>query len=826
MLRHYLLVALRGFTRHKLYSFINIAGLSVGLLAAILILLYVRDQLSYDTWIPGTEHLYRLERGPRTEGQGIPRSAQCPFPVLRAVGEEVAGVKAVTHMALELMTVHSENRSFHETVTVVDPDFFQVIRLPLIEGDPARALAQPESIVLSQKVAQKLFGSSDPIGKTVTVNLDHNKSCEANDAACLDASYPLTVTGVLRDLPHNTQLLADVVLPNTSRADALSAKDKESAGAWMANNGDYGYVELLPGARPQTVAAAVDPLLDRSVDLTKWGMHKRASEVDRYYMTPFRDVHLTSDQYGGMTPAGSWTVVYGLLAIALLIVLVAGCNFMNLATARAALRAREIGVRKLEGAKRRQLMVQFLGEALLTAFTSLVIALSLVEVLLPAYGRFLHEPMSLRYLADWRLLTALVAGTAVVALLSGLYPALVISAWRPAEALKPGGGAGSGSGWLRSALVVVQFAVSIGLAIAAIVVLRQIDFVRHVDLGVRRDGIVVVRGMARLTPSQRESFANELRSFPGIEGVAYSAGVPFDLYGFYASLQIPGKPAFNAELLNMSPEFPALYGMRLVAGRLLSAHRGEDASTLARVGNLVINESAARRFGLSPAGAIGRAITGIGAAPSQVVGVVADANLKGVQDPLEPMVFIFDPSDAGFMTDMSVRIRSNRIRQSLAFIDATWRKFQPGSVIQRTFLVDTFDDFFRSADREAEMLGIFVVIAIFIACLGLFGLAAFTAERRTKEIGVRKVSGARTGEILRLMLWRISLPVLAANLIAWPVAYFCLHRWLEGYAYRVPLNPLYFLAAGAAALLIAWATVYTITLRLARTNPIHALRYE
>ena len=824
MFRHYLVMALRGFAHRRLYSFINIAGLSVGLLAAILIVLYVRDQLSYDRWIPGTANLYRLERGPWNPGQGIPRSAQCPFPVLRAVGDEVAGVKAVTHVTPEPMTVHFGNRSFHQAVTVVDPDFFQVIRLPLVAGDPGRVLAQPESVVISQTIARKLFGASDPVGRTLTVNLDHNRSCSANDTACLGASYPLTVTGVLRDLPHNTQLVADLVIPNTSRADALATKDKLSG--WMANNGVYGYVELLPGARPEAIPAAIGPILDRSVDLTKWGIRKPASQIDRYYMTPFRDVHLATDRYGGMTPAGSWTVVYGLSAIALLIVLVAGCNFMNLATAQATLRAREIGLRKVEGATRRQLMAQFLGEALLTAFASLAIALSIAEVLLPVFGRFLDEPIPAGYLTDWRLLVALAAGTAVVGVLSGLYPALVISGLRPVEALKAGAGARSGSGMLRSALVVVQFAVSIGLAIAAIVVLRQIDFARHIDLGIRREGVVVVRGIARLTPSQRESFANELKSYPGIESVAYSAGVPFGLDGFYASIQISGKPAVDAELLNMSPEFPALYGMRLVAGRLLTADRGGDASTLARVGNIVINETAARRFGLTAKEAVGTIITGIGAVGSQVVGVVADANLKGVQDPLEPMVFMFDPSDAGFMPDMSVRIRADSVRQTLSYIDSTWRRFQPGSVIERQFLADRFEDFFRTADREGEMLGIFVAIAIFIACLGLFGLAAFTAERRTKEIGVRKVSGARTSELVRLMLWRISTPVLAANLIAWPVAYFYLHRWLQGYAYRVALNPLYFLASGGAALLIAWATVYAITLRLARTNPIHALRYE
>ena len=453
------------------------------------------------------------------------RSAECPFTVLSAVGREVAGVKAVTHVVPEKMTVHAGGRSFHETVTVVDPNFLQVIRLPLLAGDPARALAQPGSIVLSQSAAHKLFGASDPIGRTLTMSLDHNRSCGATDTTCLDASYPLTVTGVLRDLPHNTQLMADLVIPNTSRADGLSMKDKQSG--WMASIDAYGYVELFPGVQAQTIPAAIGPILDRSVDLTKWGIRLPASKLVRYYMTPFSEVHLTSDQYGGMTTGGSWTVVYGFSVIAFLILLVAGCNFMNLATAQAGLRAREIGLRKIEGAQLRQLVTQFLGEALLTAFASLVIALALAEVVLPGFSRFLGEPMALRYLTDWRLIAALFAGTAVVGLASGAYPAFVISALRPAEALKPGGGMRSGSGLLRSTLVVVQFAVSIGLGIAAIVVLRQVNFARHVDLGIRRDGIVVIQGTARLTPSQRESLADELKSDPDIQSVAYSAGVPF-----------------------------------------------------------------------------------------------------------------------------------------------------------------------------------------------------------------------------------------------------------------------------------------------------------
>jgi putative ABC transport system permease protein len=358
-----------------------------------------------------------------------------------------------------------------------------------------------------------------------------------------------------------------------------------------------------------------------------------------------------------------------------------------------------------------------------------------------------------------------------------------------------------------------------------VVVLRQIDFARHADLGIRRDGVVIIQGVARLSPSQRDSLAGALESNGGIESVAYSGGSPFALHGFFAQLQVPGQPALEAEAINMTPGFPSLYGMRLLAGRLLSEDRAEDTSKLPVVNDVLINATAARRLGLSPAQAVGVRLRGLGD-HTTVVGVLSDANLRGIQDALEPMIFWFAPADGFKLTDLSVRIRAGQATNALSFIDRTWRRFQPGAAIQRHSLSQTFDDFFRSADREGILLGFFVAIAIFIACLGLFGLATFTAERRTKEIGVRKVVGARTGELVRLMLWRISIPVLAANLIAWPVAYYYLHRWLAGYAYRIPLNPLYFLATSAGALLIAWATVYAITLRLASTNPIHALRYE
>jgi putative ABC transport system permease protein len=826
---HYLVTASRNLVRHKLYSFINIVGLSVGLACAIFIVLFLRDELSYDRWIPDGSSLYRLELTFHLTGRPPWPLATAPFPVLRAMQEEIPEVKATTHLLPEPMTVTVGNRQFFETVAVVDPGFFQVIRLPLVEGDPASVLAHPESIVLSQSVARKYFGDIDPVGKTVTV-MGSGILCDRNDAGCLTAAHPLTVTGVLRDLPANTQLSVDLVMPNLSQADQLPKGFREQE--WTSTNGVYNYVALAPGADPEAVLAKLNPILDRNVNPKEKLPENRGSGLEQFRLTQFWDVHLTSDNYGGMKPPGSWTTVYGFTIIALLIMVVACFNFMNLATARATLRAREISLRKAVGATRTQLMVQFLGEALLMSLVSLVVALALVEVLLPLCDAFLNRPITFNYLIDWRLLITIVAGAIIAGLLSGIYPALVLSGFRPASILKGSVSTQTGSGLIRMTLVVWQFSVSIGLGIAAIVVFSQIRFAHNMDLGFDRDGIVILRGITTLTPSASESLARALRSNPEIADVALSNAVPFDLFNVSnVPVQTAGmSQSFTAHLVNISPEFPSLYGMRLLAGRLLSTAHGEDVFTSypfagsgADAGrNVLINREAARRFGYTAEEAVGKTID-LGAGHVKIAGILGDAMIDGVRESVLPAVYADYP---GANTLLSIRIHSGRVSDALSHIDKTWTSFAPGSAIQRYFLSDTFDNLFKSDEKQGVMFSLFVGIAILIACLGLFGVAAFTAERRTKEIGIRKVFGARTQDVLRLLLWQFSVPVLIANAIAWPIAYYYLHHWLESYAYRISLDPLYFLTAGAIALAIAWATIFAHALRIARASPIFALRYE
>ena len=824
MFRNYLTIALRNIAKHKLYSFINIAGLALGLACVIFVILFIRDETSYDQWVPNSSRLYKLETLTHVPGRPPTDSAAVPFPVPGAMKDEIPEVTAATRLIREYMTMTVANRQFLQGVDVVDSNFLQVVRLPLVAGDPATVLMQPESLVLSEDTARKFFGDANPLGQTVTVA---KANCDGTDvAACQGATITLKVTGVLRNLPTNSQLVADVVMPNSSIADRENQQRKED---WVSPR-YYGFLVLAPGADPQAVTAKLAPILDRgtSAKLRSLGLSARGSQLLAMHLTPFADVHLSSGGLSdNMTPAGSWITVYGIAAIGLLILLIACFNFMNLATARAMLRAREIALRKCVGAGRRQIIIQFLGESVLMAFCALALALPLVEILLPAYDAFLQRPIAFHYFDDWPLSLTILSVVITAGLISGSYPALVLSGFRPATVLRTNNSGTTGAGRLRAILVVLQFAVSIGLGIAAIVVFRQISFARNIDLGFHQSNIVALSA-SELTPSKRESLAQTLRNYPGVLATALSSAVPFMSDNALGVAQLPGQPDFiSVNKIMIGPEFPRLYDIPLIAGRLFSESHGADTlsdwTVPANEGhNVLLNVAAAARFGYTPQQAVGKTILYSGNHVN-VVGVIGNVKMEGAREPVKPTVFFNDPYGTWML---SVRLDGRDIAGALTFIDKTSHSFAPATTFFRYFLSDSFGTLYRSDEKQGVMFGICVAIAILIACLGLFGIAAFTTQRRTKEIGIHKVFGARTRDIVRLLLWQFSIPVLLANLIAWPVAYFYLHHWLESFAYRITLYPLYFFTATAVALGIAWITVLGHALRVARGRPIHALRYE
>jgi putative ABC transport system permease protein len=825
MIGNYLLTAVRNCVTHKLFTFINVGGLAVGLTCAVFIMLFVRDELSYDRWIPGSRDLYRVEVTYNNPGQVPFVLSLSPFPMPSAMVDQIPEVMAMTRLTLQDVTVSLGDRQFLEQVDVVDPQFFQVIKLPLLEGDPANVFSQPESAVISQLIAKKYFGSEvGNIGKTLIIS---GATCPMAATGCEVKTRTLVITGILRDLPHNTQLAADIVIPNTSSTDLMPAYFKSS---WSSVTG-WGYVLLAPGADPGNVVAKLKDFIDRSVKPTQMQslLGERSGKswlVPR--LTRFWDDHLTTDRYGNMTPAGNRTTVYGFAVIGVLILLVACFNFTNLAIARATLRAREISLRKVMGARRDQIVVQFLGEAVLMALASLLLTLAAMQPLLPVFDRFLKKPLTFQYLDDWPLLAGMAATTIIAGLLSGLYPAIVLSNFKPAVTLRTSATQATGSGRFRTALVVMQFAVSIGLGIAAAIVFAQISYTRHVDLGFQKDGIVVIDHAENMSQANRESFANALRKHPGIVGVALGTDIPIrsGYIGSNTAIQIPGTSTeedFRQVLIG--PQFMSVYDIRLLAGRLLSDEHGEDALRFTSGSSsfsVLINASAARRFGYTAEQAIGKTFSLYGR-PVTIVGVIDDIKMGGPKYPSAGTIYFDVPQR---LSTFSVRVRPEHLPDTLSFIDKTWSAFAPGFAIRRSFLVDEFNKQFEADERQGTVFALFVAIAILIACLGLFGLSAFTAERRTKEIGIRKTFGAKTRHIVQLLLWQFSIPVLLANLIAWPFAYYYLHAWLEGYADRISLNPRYFFGAGAAALIIAWATVYAHAYRIARANPINALRHE
>lgn len=829
MFHNYLITGLRNFARHKLYAFINLAGLTVGLTCAIFIILFVRDELSYDKWIHGTENLYRIEKTSYIPGREPFANARVPFLMPATMQGEIPEVRAMTRVNYNEMTLFAGDRQFRENVVEVDPNFFSIIKLPLVKGDAANVLGDPESLVLSERAARKYFGTDDAIGKMIRTTAN----CDSDDdvAECRGRLIPLKITGIMRDIPHNSQLDGDVFMPNTSLADRVGQAARQS---WYEGSGSFGYVVLAPGAKPEAVVSKMAPVIDHAIPPEPGDPDQRkGSQRWVIHLTPFTDVHLTSGHWRfNEKPPGSRASLYGIGIVGLLVLFVACFNFMNLATALASLRAREIGLRKTHGAVRIQVVIQFLGEAVLMALLSLVLALALVEILEPAFSHLLQRPIALKYPSDWPLLLEIGGIATGAGLIGGFYPALVLSGLKPVTVLRAAHGGKAGSGALRSVLVVLQFAVSIGLGIAVMVVFSQITFARNIDMGFRKNNLLVVSGGGLVTLGGHESFIQRLKSDPGILDVAVTNAIPFGTYGLaLAAVRLPGQSQLiGINRLTIGTNTAQLMGVRLVAGRFLSSSRAQDqfdshgdAGQEADEGrNVLIDNVAATRLGFTQQEAVGKTLI-LGKSQVHIVGVVANVKFAGAREPAMATMYVYDPHETA---SVLVRLKPGQIPQTLSFIDRTWHDFAPTKAIDRWFMDDRLDRQYSVDERQGDLFGVCVGVAIFISCLGLFGLAAFSTGRRTREIGLRKAFGAKTADIVWMLLWQFSMPVLAANLIAWPIAYYYLRGWLEGYAYRISLSPLYFLTAGAAALLIAWATVIAHATYVARANPIQALRYE
>lgn len=806
MFRHYITAALRNLARNKLYSIINVVGLAVGFAAATLIALFVRDELTFDREWPEGERIYMLAAALKVPGQELMQSQGANPDAAVRLRTRVPSNVVIARLMPEEHTLRRGEIEANEVVNFADPQLFSVLRMPTLAGNLETALQRPDGLVLTASAARKYFGRIDVVGETLE----------------LDRQHLMRVAAVVPDLPSNVHLRPTMFAAALASFSAMTAAD---AAPWPPRGLSFNtrtYVKLPLDMTVERVAREL-PALSEEYEAAA---SKTADFAVPMKLVPLADVHMTLPQFGPV-PAGNTAVLYIISIIALLIVAVAAINFVTLMTARAARRATEIAVRKSVGAEPRDLMIQFVGESILHALLALVVGFSLVELLLPTFNGFTQREIHLSYARDFAFVAAIAGLAVVTGALAGIYPSLVLSRFRPAQVFKGGPLPAGGSAVVRQALVISQFAVMITLIIAATVVFAQVNFAVNEGWRLDKDQVLAIRS------SCGNAFSTELRKLPGVRAAACSGGAPYACCGSGGVVGPDGTQLSMAEV-PIEPGFFELYGLRQpLAGRFFSAERPSEIGPRGGdgrfIGPVILNETAARRLGFtSPQAAIGQSIRqppgrynkGI---VSEIVGVVSDFPVSTLHTPIDPVVFF---TDTGYFDIVSVKLDGQRIPETLAEIDRLWKQVGEPRPIDRFFADEFLEDQYREDLRQGQVAAVAAGIAVFIACLGLFGLAAFTAERRTKEIGVRKALGASRSEIVMMLLWQFATPVLWANLIAWPVGWYAMHRWLERFAYRTDIDVWMLLGASALAVVIALATVATHAVVVAWARPVTALRYE
>jgi putative ABC transport system permease protein len=821
MFRSYLAAALRNLGRNRLYAGVTIAGLAIGFAAALLIGLFVRDEYSYDRWIPGAGDVYAVSQTIVMPGSAPIESESTPMmlaPALKLAFPRLQYVARLSPSYFPPTVRHGAISTGEQNLFWADPDFFRVVPLPAIAGDPAAALDAPDSIVITRTVARKYFGRDRPLGETLLVD-----------------RQPMRVTAVLEDLPSNTHLTADIFVSTRS---AISPISQYEAINGPLSNTLSTYFRLRPGDSVEPMLPTLPGFLSQHLPLGTSDpiapLIKRSLQL-----VPLTGLHMHHSTQGAFKPAADPAVVGAIAAVGALIVLVAAINFVTLMTARAGRRAVEVGVRKAAGAARRDLIVQFMGEALLQVLIAALLAMALAELLLPAFNAFLQRDIAFDYLRRPELAGAIAAVVLVTGLLAGAYPALVLSSFAPASVLKGGPiTATAGGGRVRQALVVMQFAVLIMLVLTATTISRQTLFAVGEGMRLNKDQVALI-----FSRPCSEALRDQARRLPGVlhAGCAFAGGLAL---ADNRDMVITGGRQADISTAGVDFGFFEVFGIHPLAGRLFDPSRPADGALDAPDRNppVVINETAARRLGFaSPAAAVGATVLWRGNwdislkrdgpielpnRPSEVIGVVPDFTLGSVREPIRPMLYAVARNLPPNSIALAVKLDGRRLPETLAGLDRIWKRVGNGEPMLRVFADQFTLRLYIDTIIQGATIALAALIALSIAALGLFALSAYVTERRTKEIGVRKAMGAGTGDILKLLLWEFTVPVLLANLVAWPAGWLVMNWWLKGFAYHVDLAPWTFLAASLGALVIAWTTVFVHALKVARARPVGALRYE
>ncbi|MEA1014018.1 ABC transporter permease [Sphingosinicella sp. LY1275] len=832
MWRNYLTVGVRALAKSRTYAFINILGLAIGMAACLMILLYVRYEMSYDKWIPDSDRIYQIQSWYKSSETGEEAQLQMtPYASGTAIKKDFLQVEQQVYVWNNNPVFTKDGQaSSTEDFLFVDNDFLSVVPLPLVRGS-RDALGQVNTAVLTRSEAVKRYGTDDVVGKTLSF-------------ITRGITREFRITGVLQDLPKNSHLK----LTGLARLDfaGYNYDTPDVLTCWGCQNGHV-YVKLRPGADASAIQSGFPAWEKRNIPDESAGEARfNAGDDQDWHIVNVKDVHLGKAQAGAMAPGNDRTTITTFAVIAVLILGMAVVNFTNLATARASQRAREVALRKVLGATRRQLIVQFTAESVMIAIVSMLIALTLVELLVPPFSAFLEADINVSYFGAEGILLPVLLLVLVVGVLGGLYPAFFLSRFQPASVLKANQSSAEtpGTGRLRNALVVAQFAVSIGLIICTAIVYGQTVYARTVDPGYKRDHILQVDELSRYQLIDKgEMIAERTRRVPGVQAVGRTTiGVATDNNN-NTGFMVPGRTdPITIGTYQVDEGFRDAMGLTLAAGRWFEESRPMDDMTLPyppddaaqramaqRGGNIVINELATQRLGFkSPQEAVGKTLKAavvdneIGLVPVTIIGVVRDSRFRSVKLPLDPIMF--SNWNSGH-THMIVRYNGDP-RPVRDGVERVWKGITTDVPFDAKFSEDIMGELYDAEEARAKTFAGFAVLAVIVACLGLFGLAAFTAERRTKEIGIRKVLGARSRDIVRLLAWQFSKPVIIANIIAWPVAWWVMRDWLNSFDARIGLSPTPFLLAGGLALVIAIGTIAGHAFRVARANPIHALRYE
>ncbi len=807
MFKNYFKTAIRNLIKHKGYSLINILGLAIGIASCLLILMFVHDELSYDSYNEKAGRIYRVAGSFRYGGRDFD-IAVAPAAMAKVLLEEYPEVEDAVRFRIRgsYIVRYGDNSIKERRIAFADPSFFSIFSIPLLNGDPKTALAQPNTLVLSQKTAEKYFKDENPLGKTLK----------------LDDRTDYLVTGVFEEIPDSSHFHFDILLSMSSLPESKNL-------IWLNQNFQT-YILLYKGADPKAVEAKFPATLIKYMGpqieaFMGKSMEKLAAEGDlkgEFYLQALGDIHLHSDLLGEMAPTSDVKYVYIFSAIALFILIIACINYMNLSTARSAGRAKEVGIRKVLGSYRYQLIRQFLTESTILSIISLALALVLVSLVLNFFNGLSGKTLSLTDLGSTSMLVVLILATLTAGILAGSYPAFFISAYQPGNVLKGQVKSGVKTGLLRSGLVIFQFAASIILIIGTFIVYSQLHFIQNTKLGFNKEQVLILNN-AYLLSNQIEAFKNEMLSYPQVVSATISNYLPVSSSRNNTSV-LPEGERDNIRATSMQNwvvdyDYINTLKMKIIQGRNFSRDHSTDTEAT------IINQAAARQFDWDqPVGRkIGRMINDQGDfSLYEVIGVVEDFHFETLRDSIGPLVMFLGES-AG---SISFRIQTEDISGMIGLLRKEWKEFLPNQPFEFSFLDEKFDDMYRAERRVGGIFGVFGVLAIFIGCLGLFGLAAFTAEQRTKEIGIRKVLGATAPNIVRLLLKEFVLLISVANAIAWPIAFFIMKGWLKDFSYRISLSVWHFLLAGLVTLFIALLTVSFQAVKAALSNPVDSLKYE